>query len=444
MSTRTLACPALLVAAPSSDQGKTTVVAALARLHARRGRRVRVFKCGPDFLDPQILAAASGSPVYNLDLWMCGERDAQGRLADAAAESDLILVEGVMGLYDGSPCAADIARRFRLPVLLVIDGAKIAQTFGALVLGLTQYGRDLSFFGVLANRVGSAGHADMLRQSLPSGVRWLGHLTRDTHAELPRRHLGLVQAAEVGDLLARIDRAADAVEATGAGSMPPSVEFGVPGLAAATSDRHAPATMVQARPLDGKTIAVARDAAFSFLYPANLDCLESLGARLEFFSPCSDRVLPRCDALWLPGGYPELHLAELAANSAMKDAVRAHHAQGKPTLAECGGMLYLLQSLRDRGGDDTALAGVLPGQAATQPRFAALGLQHAELPEGPLRGHTFHYSRMETTCAPIANARCPNGGAASEPVYRLNRLTASYMHFYFPSNPAATARLFLP
>lgn len=426
------ACPAIFVAAHASNQGKTTVVAALSRLHARRGRRVLVFKCGPDFLDPQILAAVSHAPVYNLDLWMCGEDDAAARLFAAAAEADLILVEGVMGLYDGSPCGADIARRFRLPVLAVIDGAKMAQTFGAVALGLATYRPGLSFAGVLANRVGSPGHAAMLRESVPPSLNWLGYLARDTEATLPERHLGLVQAAEVGDLLARIDRVADALETTEAAALPPSVEF--PAVDPLTSLRL----------LEGVTIAVARDAAFSFLYPANLDCLAAQGAQLAFFSPLCDQQLPSCDAVWLPGGYPELHLARLSANADMKAAIREHHAGGKPIVAECGGMLYLLQSLTNTQGEAAALIGLLPGQAVMQHRFAALGLQHVSLPEGELRGHTFHYSRMDTPLAPIARGRTPNGGAAAEPVYRLGRLTATYTHCYFPSNPEAAARLFMP
>ncbi|MBF3107093.1 cobyrinate a,c-diamide synthase, partial [Pseudomonas aeruginosa] len=165
-------CPALLIAAPASGQGKTTVTAALARLHARQGRRVRVFKCGPDFLDPMILARASGAPVYQLDLWMVGEAEARRLLARAAGEADLILIEGVMGLFDGNPSAADLARRFGVPVLGVINGAAMAQTFGALAYGLAHFQPDLPFSGVLGNRVGSQRHSDILRDCLPPGMRW--------------------------------------------------------------------------------------------------------------------------------------------------------------------------------------------------------------------------------------------------------------------------------
>ena len=171
-------CPALLIAAPASGQGKTTVTAALARLHARQGRRVRVFKVGPDFLDPMILARASGAPVHQLDLWMVGEAQSRRLLWEAAGEADLILIEGVMGLFDGTPSAADLARTFNVPVLGVINGQAMAQTFGALAVGLATYPPGLPFSGVLGNRVGSQRHSDLLRDSLPEWIRWYGALPR--------------------------------------------------------------------------------------------------------------------------------------------------------------------------------------------------------------------------------------------------------------------------
>src|SRR5690606_7319667 len=198
-------CPAVLIAAPASGQGKTTVTAALARLHRNLGRPVRVFKCGPDFLDPMILARASGAPVYQLDLWMVGALESRRLLWEAAAEADLILIEGVMGLFDGTPSAADLARHFGVPVLAVIDGSAMAQTFGALAHGLASFQPDLPFSGVLANRTGSARHGEILRDCLPPGIRWYGALPRSPGMQLPSRHLGLVQADELTDLDARLD-----------------------------------------------------------------------------------------------------------------------------------------------------------------------------------------------------------------------------------------------
>ena len=328
-------CPALLIAAPASGQGKTTVTAALARLHARQGRRVRVFKCGPDFLDPHWHQLASGAPVHPLDLWMTGEADCSQRLHAAAQEADLLLIEGVMGLFDGDPNAADLAQRFGVPVLAVVDASAMAGTFGALAFGLQHYRSGLPWAGVLANRVASARHADMLQSGLRDANDWMGALMRvqpgpgQAAALLPERHLGLIAAHELPDSLQRLDAAADALAATPLGQM------ALDGLQRWAVDFAPPAQAVPVAPLlAGRTVAVARDAAFCFIYAANLQCLEQMGARVVFFSPLNDAALPDCDAVWLPGGYPELHTAPIAANTGMQASLRAHAAAGKPLWAE--------------------------------------------------------------------------------------------------------------
>lgn len=428
----TALCPALLVSAPASGQGKTSVTAALARWHRRQGRRVRVFKTGPDFLDPMVLEHASGAPVYQLDLWMGGEADVRARLAAAAADSDLILVEGVMGLYDGAPSSADLALQLGLPLLTVIDGGAMAQTFGALALGLASYREGLQVFGVAANRIGSAYHAELLRQSLPATLHWLGALPRDAALALPERHLGLVVAAELVDLDTRLDALADAWGLHASSALPPAQSFA----------HAAPAPVPPL--LAGRRVAIARDAAFCFIYPANLDVLRAAGAELVFFSPLAGDPLPPCDAAWLPGGYPELHLAALSQRRDLHRALGAHLEAGKPLLAECGGLLFALDALVDAQGERAAMAGLLPGTATIQPRFAALGMQAARLPQGELRGHTFHYARAEITATPWLLADNPNGGPSREAIYRHAGLTASFVHFYFPSQPAAALALFLP
>lgn len=418
-----------MISAPASGQGKTTVTAALARLHRDADRRVRVFKCGPDFLDPMILEQASGAPVCQLDLFMVGDAECRRLLHEAACEADLILVEGVMGLFDGEPSAADLAVRFGLPVLAVIDASAMAQTFGAMVQGLATYRTELHLAAVLANRVGSARHAAMLEASVPTDVQWLGALPRDAEAALPERHLGLVQASEVDDIDARIARSAAALP-PGANWLPPPVRFDPP-----------MASEPLARLLQGTRIAVARDAAFGFIYPANLAWLRDMGAEPCFFSPLHDADLPACEALWLPGGYPELHLQALADNRSMIAAIREHHQAGKPILAECGGMLYALDELDDGQGRRVPLAGLLPGVATMQPRLAALGLQQASMPKGILRGHTFHYSKLETPVAATWQAVRPDG-RPGEGIYRQGALTATYMHLYFASAPRAVAEIF--
>ncbi|MDN7676398.1 cobyrinate a,c-diamide synthase [Burkholderia oklahomensis] len=488
------ACPALFVAAAASGQGKTSVTAALARHHRRLGRRVRVFKTGPDFLDPMLLARASGASVYSLDLGMVGERGCRALLARAAAEADVILIEGVMGLFDGTPSSADLAQAFRVPVAAVISAQSMAQTFAALAFGLAHFRPGVPFHGVLANRVGSERHAQLLRGALPESIRWLGHLPRDAQIALPERHLGLHQPDDIADLDARIDRAADAIARTALAGLPPVVEFafvdanghGMVTTPGPTDDCHdAPATasdaedgggvVVATNAVDGgqetiapsdaagdrsrasvasavatqtpslasKRIAIARDAAFSFIYPANLDQLEALGAELAFFSPLADAPLPAgCDALYLPGGYPELHAARLAANATTARAIAAHVAAGKPVVAECGGMLYLSDSLTDVDGARTPMLGLVPGDATMQRRFAALGMQTLATRFGAMTGHTFHYSRFATPLAPVAAATRPDDGAAGEAVYRHGPIVATYFHAYWPSNPRAAAALF--
>ncbi len=425
-------CPALLLSAPASGQGKTTVTAGLARYHRNQGHRVRVFKTGPDFLDPMVLERASGQPVYQLDNWMVGERNCQALLYQAAQEADLILIEGVMGLFDGTPSSADLACRFGVPVLALINAHAMAQTFGAVAHGLSHYRPGLPFAGVLANRVAGPGHAQLLAESLSADMHDYGWLPRDEDIALPDRHLGLVQAAEIADLESRIDRAAARIAYTGLATLPPPVTF--------------PEVKLEPLPplLRGLRIGIARDLAFAFLYPANLDTLRALGAELVFFSPLTAAELPAVDAVYLPGGYPELHLDTLASNHGLRAALRRHHRAGKPIYAECGGLLYTLESLADRAGHRAAMLGLLPGRAALQGKLVGLGMQWVALPEGELRGHTFHHSRLETALPPLAHGHRQRDGQTGEAVYRVGRLTASYLHLYFASNPVATARLFLP
>jgi cobyrinic acid a,c-diamide synthase len=431
----TVRCPVLVVSAPASGQGKTTATAALARWHRSQGRRVRVFKTGPDFLDPMVLEAASGAPVYQLDLWMGGEDHVRELLWHAAHEADLILIEGVMGLHDGTSSTADLAMLLGLPVLAVIDASAMAQTFGAIAYGLAHYRPGLKLAGVLANRLGSEGHARMVRESLPEGMRWFGGLPRDEAMGMPSRHLGLVQADEIVDLDARLQRAAEAL-----GKLEPAWPDAV------TLKRPVGAT--HAQPLRGQTIAVARDAAFAFLYRANIDTLQALGAEIVWFSPLKDEQLPRAHALYLPGGYPELHAHALSANTGMRTAVLAHHAAGRPIVAECGGMLALIERLTPHAGStgDEAqpvpMWGLLPGEAVMQKRLVNLGMHAIDLPEGTLRGHTFHHASMVSPRLPFSHTLPQRASGRPEAVYRVGRLHASFLHLYFPSNPAAVAALF--
>ncbi|WP_034295036.1 cobyrinate a,c-diamide synthase [Herbaspirillum sp. RV1423] len=427
-------CPALFITAPGSHHGKTTVTAALARWHRSQGSKVRVFKTGPDFLDPTVLERASGNPVYQLDLWMMGVAECRRLLHEAAQQADLILVEGVMGLFDGEPCSADLAELLKLPAAAVVNVAGVAQTLGAIGYGLAHYRPGFPLIGVLANGVASTRHEEMLRQGMPHGVDYLGGIPRDLQFALPERHLGLVPAAEVADLDQRINAAAAAIGVTELARMPAPVAFAAPG-----QDATPLAALLQ-----GRRIAVARDRAFSFIYPGNLDLLRRLGAELAFFSPLHDAALPPADSVYLPGGYPELHLQELEGNVAMGQSLRDHCAAGKPLYAECGGLLYLLDSLTDKDGKRARLLGILSGQAVMQRRLQGLGYQTVAMPQGKLRCHTFHYSTTVTAMAAAFIGERLYDTSDGERVYRAQGVTATYLHAYFASSPQAAAALFLP
>ena len=433
--------PAVLVAAPASGSGKTFTTAAWARSLVRRGRRVRVFKTGPDFIDPRILERASRAPVGTLDLWMVGEDACRRKLEAARAEADVILVEGVMGLFDGTPSSATLALRLGLPVFLVIDAAAMAETFGALVEGLVRYEPALSVAGIIANRVGGPGHAALLRKAVRVPHLWRGALPALPAATLPERHLGLVMPGELGDLEARLDAAADLWDAeVGEVDVPPT-----PGSSASPvlSDASPPPHLQGA--LVGTRIAIARDDAFCFLYEENLGALRELGASLVFFSPLDADALPACDALYLPGGYPELHAPRLAEKRRLWRDVAAHVAAGRPLVAECGGLMVLGRTLVTLDGRRHEMGGVLDLEVQMEARIQAIGPQEATLPgipDGPrLRGHTFHCSRASGDEPAAGWSRSPLG-TAGEAIFQRQRLVASYVHWYLPSSLEATVQLF--
>jgi cobyrinic acid a,c-diamide synthase len=423
-------CPALFVTAPASNQGKTTVTAGIARYHRERGRKVRVFKTGPDFLDPMILERASGNPVEQLDLWMAGEDRCRQLLFEAAADADLILIEGVMGLFDGCPSSADLAEMLDIPILIVISAASMAQTFHAVSYGLAKFRPALRVFGSVANHVASLRHAEMIQKSKSATVPYLGCIKRGDDLKLPDRHLGLLQAFEINDLEIRLNTAATAMFDAGLTDLPQASKF----------------ELVECKPvplhLKGVSIAIAKDEAFSFLYRGNVEILESMGAQIKYFSPLAGHPIPDADAVYLPGGYPELHLSELGRESDFKQSIKKHFSAGKPIYAECGGMLVALDSLTDKSGIGANMLGLLPGSAVMQKKLVGLGYQEIDLPTGCIRGHTFHHSLTNSPVSPALHARRQSDGSQGEAVYQKKRLWASYVHLYFPSNPETAASLF--
>jgi cobyrinic acid a,c-diamide synthase len=446
MTASVVHCPALFLTAPASNQGKTTITAALARYFTNQGKVVRVFKTGPDYLDPQILAQASKQPVEQLDIWMAGDDYCQDKLFQAAQVADLILVEGAMGMFDGDPSSADLAARFGIPMAIVMDVKGMAQTAAALATGLANFRDDVQVAGLIANRCGSERHAELIRDALPENLPLLATLKRDEGITLPERHLGLVQADEVKDELEiRFEAAVEWLKETkdtGLLELPKAVVFySINKKVSVNKQTDAEQTIEQR--LAGKIIAVAKDAAFSFIYDANLIALQSMGAKVVFFSPLKDQTLPEADALWLPGGYPELHAKALSDNTSMRQAIHAFYQTGKGILAECGGMLYSLNDLTDLNDDCYPMLGILEGQGAMRGKRGCQGMQTAVIPQGDIRGHAHHRSRSANTPEPVGYGRRQRHPAPGEAIYQQKGLTASYLHLFFPSNLNATAKLFL-
>lgn len=433
-------CAALFIAAPASGQGKTTITAAIARWFSNMGKKVQVFKTGPDYLDPQILAQASSMPTAQLDLWMAGDQYCQQMLFEAAQKADLILIEGAMGLFDGEPSSADLAAKFGIPIAIVMDVKGMAQTAAAVALGLANFRDDYQCAGLIANNCSTDRHSQLIREALDDQLPLLACLAKEPDIALPERHLGLVQASEVRDELetrfengcAWLEQGVARAQTTDALlQLPAKVTFS----AGVLED-------IAEQPLEGKTIGVAKDDAFSFIYQANLDVLEKMGAQLVFFSPIHDAELPQADALWLPGGYPELHAKELSENKSMHHQIADFHARGKAILAECGGFLYCLQGLTDLQGEYFPMAGIMQGEGGMKGKRGCQGMQTAVLPEGDVRGHAHHRSRSSGNSAAIGFGRRQRHPAPGEAIYRDGNLTASYLHLFFASNPSVVAKLF--
>lgn len=429
-------CPALFLTAPASGQGKTTVTAALARMLKRQGKVVRLFKTGPDYLDPQILAQASGEHVEQLDLWMAGENYCRYQFYQAAKEADLIIVEGAMGMFDGNPSSADLAATFNIPMAIVMDVKAMAQTAAIMAMGLANHRSDVKVAGLIANSCSTERHRQLIEEALPESLPLLATLPKSESIALPERHLGLVQASEVRDELEqRFEAGADWLVAAGLENILQrfdNVEF---------KPSQLPLLETQ---LQGTTIAIAKDEAFSFIYQANLLVLQKLGADLKFFSPLHDSSIPQADALWLPGGYPELHTKKLANNVSMLNSIKEFSAAEKPILAECGGLLYCLESLTDLNNETYPMANILAGEGAMKGKRGCQGMQTAIFPEGEIRAHAHHRSRSFNMPEPLSYGRRQHHSAPGEAVYRDKNLNASYLHLFFPSNPSVISCLFKP
>ncbi len=433
---------AFVIGGTHSGCGKTTVALGLCAALRKKGRIVQPFKAGPDFIDSGLHKLAAGRTSRNLDLWMCGEAYVRNTFL-RHGDADAAVIEGVMGLYDGSASTAALAGVLSVPVVLVIDAYGMAESAAPVIRGMREWGADrlgIDVKGVIFNRVASARHYERLCARV-EGVMPLGYLPRDASFAIPHRHLGLVVAEEAPITPGDIDRLADAVldhidiDAL-EGLSASAFSFSLAGREA----RRAAAPSVR--------IAVASDAAFCFYYEDNIDLLREAGAQIVFFSPLADARLPAgIDAVYIGGGYPELYARRLSANAAMLDDIRAWSEAGRPLYAECGGLMYLCRSIRDFEGRTFDAVGVFPFDAIMEKKGAHLGYREVLLGGDCLlgtkgeriRGHEFRYSDIrdsESSGRPdcVYSVKDGSGGQMPAEGYLRKKTLASYIHVHFGSN----------
>ena len=433
--------PRLLFAAPASGSGKTTVVCGLLRALKNRGKAVRAFKCGPDFIDPLFHETVVGVPSGTLDLFFSDEGQLRRLFCRHATDADLCLIEGVMGYYDGLGAAKDrassyaVAKALDAPAVLIVDGRGQSLSALATLSGFLRFRPDSRIRGVIFNRMSEGVYAALAPEVEKLGVRSLGFVLRCPELMIESRHLGLVTPGEITDLEQKLDALAALLEKT--------VDLnGLLALANEAPDLDAPPAP-PSPPMPKTKIAVARDEAFCFLYRDNLDLLEDYGAELAFFSPLHDAALPQGTlGLILPGGYPELYARALAENEPMRRAIREAIENGLPCLGECGGFLYLHRELEDMEGRFWPMVGVLDARAyRTQKlgRFGYITLNAKEdtafLPAGEtVRGHEFHYYESED-CGDALHAQKPTGSRGWDCGYAEGPLLMGFPHLYYPSSP---------
>ncbi|HSA87629.1 MAG TPA: cobyrinate a,c-diamide synthase [Nitrospira sp.] len=444
--------PRLVIAGTSSGVGKTTVTLAVLVAFRERGRRVQPFKAGPDFIDPSHHRAATGRPSRNLDGWMLGKDLNRSIFAHAAADADISIIEGMMGLFDGSSpindigSTAELVKQLEAPVILVVDGSAMARSVAAMVMGYARFDPSLHVAGVLFNRVASDAHYQLLKAAVEQGtdVKPVGYLRPDSTLTIADRQLGLVMAGEHGDglLYHRLAKAAldtvdlDRIEALAhsCGTLPETVAR--------------PVTTNHSRTV---RIGVAQDQAFCFYYPDNLELLEGAGAEIVKFSPLNDHALPDVEMLYLGGGYPELYGAALAKNAAMRAAIKRFADRGGVIYAECGGLMYLTESIRDCDGHSHDMVGVFPADAVMRKLGLTLGYRTVECSRRCIlghvgvtaRGHEFHYSGLAAR-EPLQYAcalRDAEGLSVGQDGLMHGNVLALYTHLHFASQPTLATAL---
>lgn len=411
-----------LIGAASSGSGKTTLTLGLARALHKRGLNVQPFKCGPDYIDTKYHDVAADNLSVNLDLFLASEAYVREIYARHGRNKDVCITEGVMGLFDGADkmrgSSAHIAQLLDIPVVLVVNAAAMAYSAAPLLYGYKNFRQELNIAGVVFNFVAGESHYRYLCEACADvGLTPLGWLTKNAGIAVPSRHLGLSLEHAVAEFA---DKAAMLVEQ----------QIDIDQLLELTSQTAKIADVALSAPAGALKIAVARDTAFNFTYRENLHALERLGA-VTYFSPLNDTHLPEADLVYLPGGYPELHLAQLSSNTAMHAGIRAYVENDGKLWAECGGMLYLCDALTDQNGKTWPMTGIFRQQATMQPMKLKLGYRSFTYNNTLFKGHEFHYSAIEKPLPTIAeqfNAKCQPVDTA---LWRYKNALASYTHLYW-------------
>lgn len=417
--------PRFIIAAASSGCGKTTFTMGLLRAWQRRGWNVQPFKCGPDYIDTQFHAVASGKPSVNLDIWLSSEDHIRQLYSEYGAKADACVVEGVMGLFDGfdrmKGSAAHIAQCLGIPVVLLVNAKSAAYSVAPLIYGFKHFNPSVQLAGVVFNQVASKNHFSYLQDACAdAGVPCFGYIPKCPDLEVPSRHLGLsLENREI--MNAWIDKAADLVEQY----------VDMEQLAHCCMGSIPSCAPSDAVGISDKVIAVARDEAFNFTYLANLRALKG---KLVYFSPLHDDKLPdEASFVYLPGGYPEFYLPQLSANTTMLQSIRDYAAKGGHMLAECGGMIYLSESMTLQDGSVYPLSGVLPIRTTMQGAKLHLGYRRMLLDGKEWLGHEFHYSTIinPEVLPSIATQYAAKGNAVDTSLYRVKNVLAGYTHWYW-------------
>jgi cobyrinic acid a,c-diamide synthase len=442
----------IVIAGPGSGEGKTTVAIGLMAAYRSLGYKVQGFKCGPDYIDPTYHTAVTGRPSRNVDSWMCSPAAASELFERGARGADIAIVEGVMGMFDGKDpltnegSTAAIAKLIGSPVLLVVDCSGMARSAAAIVQGFQSFDPDVRIAGVVANKVGSRRHFEMIQQAVEQscGIPVVGYLEQGDQLVLPERHLGLVPSIERGELAPFFELLAERVK--GGFELDRLLEaMGTVNASATTSG----SSLFAGEPSPPKVkIAVARDEAFSFYYPENLELLTHHGAEIIPFSPlCGELVPADADGLYLGGGFPEEFAETLSRQVEVLDSIRSAIRRGLPTLAECGGFMVLTEEIVARSGVGYPMVGIIPGRVRMQTRLAALGYREITGMPGNFligsseqaRGHEFHYSVYEPhdrDAQPLPHAYVTKGMFGQAPEgFVVGSLAAGYTHIHFGSAP---------